>query len=401
MLIFSLDEYGDFEGLRGEKAPVYIAGIIYDDDGDDHDAGTERNRIRAYYEAVIRDAAGASADPSAFSYPEALHSDGRKQRDHDVVRPVKQRVNSTLAEFIREGTYGGRPLEFEDQDGIDRMFAERRGRYFLFVMLKSDAGMVRLLGDNVGILAKDDYAGNLYFHMAGELLSRLVFYDPVIRNVQEIALDIATRTSPDFAPDDPMVREYIRLGYQPKKVREGDPKSPVYFSLTNADIYRSVLSKEILDSGKTNIVIRDFRVRPINYRSKAAEKKMEFLYMADSLCSLMGFGLKQSGGGADAWLSEIRSRAKRLTGREDDLIFGYDEADQVFAQAWKHYEEGDLYRALSLAYDGRRAHGAFADLYREVWFKKLEERAAECRSLNDFRMAVSRPPGNHVGPTRK
>ncbi len=390
MLTLSLDEYGDFEGLKKEKAPVYIAGVIYDDGGDEHDLGIERNRIRAFYQAVIADAAAASSDPDAFTYPEALHSDGRMSRDHNVVRPVKQRVNASLGELIRKGTYHGIPLEYEDRDGLRHMFPERTGCYHLFVMLRSDSGMARLLGENVGILAKDDYAGNLYFHMAGGLMSRLVFYNPVIGKVSDIALDIATRTSPDLAPDDPMVEEYKKLGYQPKKVNEKDPKSPVYFTLTNADIYRSVLSNQMLDSGKTDIVIRDFKVRSISYREKAAGRKMEFLYMADSLCSLLGYDLRRAGDNADAWLREIRFRIGQLTNRPDDLVFGYDEINYIFDKAWKRYEGGDFYCALGLAFDGMKMQGAFADLYREVWFGKLEERIRENAAPEVFGAAVRR-----------
>lgn len=55
--------------------------------------------------------------------------------------------------------------------------------------------MTRLLSQNANILAKDDYASNLYFHMADELISRLIFNNPLIDDIQEISLDIATRRS--------------------------------------------------------------------------------------------------------------------------------------------------------------------------------------------------------------
>ena len=42
----------------------------------------------------------------------------------NVVRPVKEIVKSTLAEFIRRGTYKGNKLQYEDRNGTLRDFPE-------------------------------------------------------------------------------------------------------------------------------------------------------------------------------------------------------------------------------------------------------------------------------------
>ena len=31
MLTYALDEYGDFEGLKKDREPIFIGGLIYDD----------------------------------------------------------------------------------------------------------------------------------------------------------------------------------------------------------------------------------------------------------------------------------------------------------------------------------------------------------------------------------
>lgn len=107
MLTYALDEYGDFEGLKHTTGPIYIGGLIYDDNSVDGEEKLERKRVKAYYEAVIEDTASDSQNPAGFSYPEALHSDGNGGRDHNIVRPVKEKIQSSLAEFIRHGTYKG------------------------------------------------------------------------------------------------------------------------------------------------------------------------------------------------------------------------------------------------------------------------------------------------------
>lgn len=384
MLTFSLDEYGDFEGVKGTNEPIYIAGLIYDDADDIRDTDNERRRISSYYKTVIAEAAAGAENPSEFTYPEALHSNSSRTRDYQVVRPVKELVRKTLPEFIRRGTYQGRRLTWTDYQGNTRTLADRKGEYHIFVILKSEEGMTRLLSANANILARDDFASNLYFHMADELISRLIFYNPVIREVKDIWLDIATRTSANLEQNDPLVSEYKRQGYQAKKCGEDDPQTKLYFSLTNPDIYRSVIAEEILDAERPDITISNFHVTSIVYKPSA--KKMEFLYMADSICSVLGFQIE--GGHADEWLSCIVDRTKALTGREDNLIFGYDEIDKVYAKAWARYEDGDYYKALSIAFDAGKRKGAFAEHYKKLWFKKLEERILENENVSNFSMAV-------------
>lgn len=105
MFTYALDEYGDFEGLKNTNKPIYIGGVIYDDHSIRREEVIERKRIKAYYKSVISEAASIANCTSNFSYPEALHSNGDADRNRNVVRPVKEIVKSTLAEFIRRGTY--------------------------------------------------------------------------------------------------------------------------------------------------------------------------------------------------------------------------------------------------------------------------------------------------------
>lgn len=371
MLTYALDEYGDFEGVKHAHEPIYIAGLIYDDHSVAEEEENERKRIKAYYRKVIREAADHAQNPDDFSYPEALHSDGNGSRDHRVVRPVKECIRTSIAEFIRYGTYKGNALPNTPA---------RRGEYHVFVILRSEQGMSKLLHENANILAKDDYASNLYFHMADVLISRLVFYNPLIPDIKEIALDIATRSSADLAQGSRLFKEYKEQGY---KAEQADG-AKYRFRLTNPDIYRSVIAEEILDAEQPNIKITRFNVDSIGYHGYS--KDMEFLYLSDSICSVLGYQI--DGNHADEWLACIDRRVRELTGRSENLIFGYDEIDNTFSKAWKKYLEGDYYKALSMAYDAGRLTGGFAEYYKNHWFRQLEDGIVEHANVSDFNMAV-------------
>lgn len=381
MLTYALDEYGDFEGIKHSNEPIYIGGLIYDDKSFNGEEKNERKRVRAYYEAVIAEAASNAQNASGFSYPEALHSDGNGSRDHNVVRPVKERINASLAEFIQHGTYNGEKLQYTDRNGRTHEYPDRKGEYYVFVILKSDQGMTRLLNQNANILAKDDYASNLYFHMADELISRLIFYNPLISDIKEISLDIATRKSANLDNSSRLFKEYKEQGYKAEQTDGGK----YLFRLTNPDIYRSVIAEEILDADQPNIKIVKFNVDSIGYHSWDS-RGMEFLYMSDSICSVLGFEI--DGDNADAWLKCIVSRVQEITGKPENLIFGYDEIDNIYSKAWAKCSEGDYYKALSISFDAGKMSGGFAEYYKNTWFRKLEEKIAESANVPDFNMAV-------------
>lgn len=381
MLTYALDEYGDFEGLEHTNGPIYIAGLIYDDHSDNDEEKRERKRIKAYYESAIADAALNAQNRVAFLYPEALHSDGNGYRDHNVVRPVKESIRTSLAEFIQRGTYNGKKLQYTDRNGVTREFQDRKGEYYVFVILKSDQGMTRLLNQNANILAKDDYASNLYFHMADELISRLIFYNPLISGIKKISLDIATRKSALLTNDSRLFREYKEQGYKAEQAEGGKYQ----FRLTNPDIYRSVIAKEILEADQPNIKIDKFNVDSIGYH-RWDSGGMEFLYMSDSICSVLGFNIE--GTNADEWLNCIVSRVQDITGKSDNLVFGYDEIDNIYSKAWAQYAEGNYYKALSIAFDAGKIGGEFAEYYKNLWFKKIEEKIAENANVSEFNMVV-------------
>lgn len=73
---------------------------------------------------------------------------------------------------------------------------------------------------------------DLYFHMADELISRLIFNNPLIDDIQEISLDIATRRSALLENNSRLFKEYKKQGYKAEQAEDGKYQ----FRLTNPNI---------------------------------------------------------------------------------------------------------------------------------------------------------------------
>ena len=372
MITISLDEYGEFE--KEDTKPLFIAGIIFDDQDDEKEEWTERNRIKSYYKRVIADLGGN------FQYPEDLHSNGDKKRDREVIKLVKSKVQETLPEFITKGTYQGETLN----DDYERKIRERKGKYHIFVILKSDDGKKSLLAKYANMLARDDYAANRYIHMAGSVVNRILFHNPIYgKNMPAINIDIATRSSADIGQMDEITRrEFVKQAY---RQNEAENSSYKYYSIMNADIYRTLIAQEMVNTGNTNVKIEKLYVRSIQYH--AEKRTMEMLYLADSLCSMLAYQLE--GISADEWLQQIAKKVENLNPEEENLIFGYDEIDNDFAKAWEKYEEKSIYEALSIIYDAKNKKGKFAEYYRKRWFPYLEKQIRESITPEYFTKSVN------------
>lgn len=386
MILISLDEQGDFENAKFENKPIFIAGVLFDNKNEPQEEFFERKRIRSYYEAVIDEASKSVEDASGFEYPEALHSDGDKGRDTRVIRPVKDLVKKTLPEFIQKGTYKGAKLTYTNSQGASRVFTERKGQYYVFCILRSDDGLEKYMVDQANVFSRDDYAHNLYFHMSSRIVNRLLLHNPIIENVNSASLNIATRSSKTLDYDSQEASIYRKQGYDYQTVL--DDSSKVYFSLANADIYRSMIATEMLHCEKTNLKIESFMISSINYKKKHGKtpRNMEFLYLSDSICSILGY--QNNGANAHAWLDSIHSRIKNISGDTEGIVFMYDEVDVIFDQAWIAFEEGDIYRSLGLIWNGCRKNVEYSSYYKKHWFSILEERIRSKTSLSDYMAAV-------------
>ena len=186
-----------------------------------------------------------------------------------------------------------------------------------------------------------------------------------------VSLDIATRSTGRIENSEKK-DEYIKLGHDNNRD---------FFRVMNSDIYRTLIAQEMVNSGKTNVDIVSFQVRPIKYVVDCYTpiiKDMEFLYLSDSFCSIIGYQL--SGNNSGDWLKSICSRVEYInpgTGNHNDLsiqnlIFGYDEIDNDFAKAWKYYENSDYFNAFSIIYKARKKKGEFVGFYNRKWFPYIK-----------------------------
>lgn len=373
MITISLDEQGHFEENVDE--PIFIAGIIYECESME-DVELERKKIKSYYCNVI-DEVGNGA-----KFPDDLHIKNGSNNNKKVAL-VKQKVNETIGDFFDTGSYKG----FGLNDSRGKPLKDGNGIYHIFVMLKSDDGKVSLLKNNTNKFAKDDYASNLYSHMASGIVNRVIFHNPLFdTGKEEVYVDIATRSSGDIKklPKE-KAKEFMSLGIKPTK---GDVSS--YYVIADDTIYRTLISQEMINSKETDVNLQQVRVTSISYNEHVKQK--EFLWLSDSLCSYLGYKLrdiKKNRTNADDYLLEINKRVNELNPNSENLVFGYDVIDDLYKEAYEYYEKGDLFNALSIIFDASRETGAFANYYNETLFKDLENKVIDDVKRNAFDTCIS------------
>ena len=373
MITIALDEQGDFENLENKlhTEPVFIGGVIYDDRGDPDDYKEEKERLHKYLENVC-----TSVD---CYYPRDLHfartEDGNNARS---VRLVKEKIGQTIKDFLRTGTF----------EGADMGFHERKGRYHIFVLLRGKNGKNDLLDPKVSEAVRDDFASNLYIHMAEDVVERLIFHNPVIRGIESIHLDLATRRVLLEGEDRvARMKEYEKLGFKAEQTHDDQSgtKTTEYI-LTNPSNYRTAIEREMLDSGKDKILIDRIGVKSIYYKN--ASSRMDFLYLADAICSYLSFN--RSGNSQAEWIESFCDMADEINGKDRNLIWAYDDADTYFSRAWQSVEQGDYYKALSLSFDGMHGKSKMTHYYAEKWMPIIVKAIKDRTKASDFSTAVKK-----------
>ncbi len=371
MITISLDEQGDFEGLKEKKnEPVFIGGILYDDRDDEADFENEKKRIEQYLRAVCEQVGAV--------YPQDLHVG--ESRNGKKVREVKIRLGETLNEFFYRGTCpagnGGAA------ERLNRM-ETRRGKYHIFAMVKSREGKRDLLKLAASDLIRDDFASNLYIHMAEDVVERVIFHNPLL-DVKHMRLDLATRRVVLEKNEGDKAKEYEKLGYRTDEKHKEDGK--LTYILTNPDNYRTAIEREMMDTGKSDIMVERVGVKSIYYGNRSSSGRMVFLYLADIICSKLGFG--QTADSSDEMLREFKKRADFYSGHSDNLIFAYDSVDTKFRKAWERLEARDYFEALKTAYEASTGDSRCAAYYRDVWFRRMEERIKEETDVAAYEIAL-------------
>lgn len=379
MITIALDENGDFEERKGKgNQPVFIAGLLYDDRDNAYDVQNERERVVNYYQHVCHKA--------GEYFPEGLHVNYRGDNGYAVSK-VKTEVKRTLREFLRSGTYDGQELYAKP----------RKGKYTLFMQLKSNQGKQTLLKKDTSVLLKDDFASNLYMHMAEDILSRVIFHNPYQQDIKKVYFDLPTRTVVVNRNDRKTYSEYQQLGYK-KYVFTGDNKPKnldrcEYLQVANENNYREIIARGLLAGGKINFNIEKLQVRAIRYNNNENRKSwcsLAFLYLADSICSYLDYEYEQKGSNPAAWLSTFYEEAHDLDGSSKNLFFAYDSLDTYFQHAWICCEQGQYFEALNLVFDAQQMKNNFLSFYQKHWFYLIEQYICQNSDTDNLEIAIKR-----------
>lgn len=364
MITISLDEKGTFENSEGSlRDVIMIAGPVYDDKNDPEDAKRERSRIRNYFEKICQE--------KSAPYPQALH--WGSATDNQVIA-VKREYMKSLGEFLKNGSRNGRAVPSFDGK-------PRSGLYYVYAMVKSRKGKTELIKLEVSNLVNEGNASNLYMHMVEDTIARLLFYNVEFIDQREVALDLATRVYVTDGGVD--VSAHTDIGYTSNS-RTRNNETRQYVKLTNQDVFRTALERDMLLEEKENdIDVKSLLVRSINYYD--ANAGHEFLYMADAICTYLGdsntYGINRK------YLQRTWKRMAELT---DDrrLLFSHDVADTYFSKAWRNVASGDIFNGLCYAYDSFDGTSEEHAFYKEYWEPVLCKRIIDTVNMTELIEAV-------------
>ena len=346
MITITFDESGEFEKVSA-GGHIFIAGFLFDDCGIPAETETEKERIYNYYNKVC--------EKTCTDYPFDLHVDDNLANDGKVAL-TKECVRRSLGNFLKDGVYLD-PDEAGAQADTFGMSA-RKGKYHLFMKLRSEKGRPEFLDENSSILIKDDYASNLYIHMAEEILEEILLYNPFIDHIHEVYFDLPTRMA--LPEGDYKKKQYKNLDHMDYQRLNSDAEKGKKYQIGNADIYRTAIEM-MLKNAEENIQVQKVKVYPILYKLKEEEKyKTEdsFLYMADSICSLIKF--QPSSNRPGKWISDVNRQFNELSGTNQNLVLAYDEADAYWQKAYKAFKQNHLYETLTLISDGEKCGSSMA-----------------------------------------
>lgn len=121
---------------------------------------------------------------------------------------------------------------------------ERKGKYHFFVNMVCDDGS-HVSQEGQSIVVREDYASNLYMHMAENIVERLIFHNPVVNEINRVHLELATRVVKVKGPDkDKKSKEYRRLGYIEDKTKNIIGMEKLTFFLTTGVITGQQLTEK-------------------------------------------------------------------------------------------------------------------------------------------------------------
>ena len=249
---------------------------------------------------------------------------------------------------------------------------ERQGQYYVYALIKSKKGKTNLNNEQVSDFINEGFSSNLYMHMVEDVISRILFYNNAMKDKKEVALQLATRVYP--IKEDENVDGYIRNGYCISK--DGNK---IY--LTNKDVFRTSIERDMLMENDTKSIL-SLVSDPIDYSD--GDKNCEFLYLADAICTHLGYNNKYS---SKDYIEKVSKKMDGLVGN-NKLLFLYDDIDTSFTKAWRYVNDGEIYGALSVLYDGMDIADESTKFYKENWVAEFIKHILENIDLTTFSQAV-------------
>ena len=384
MITISLDESGTFEtfGEEGQSDILFIAGVVYENENKEIERYYEECRLDAYFRKV--------AKTTGCQYPVDLHLKDDKSNKKNVKR-MEEEIRDTLSEFINDATYNGMPV-IDDEDLIrinetkdedkelkvsTAVINDRKGGFYrIATMLYNGEGKSIFKQDETSDLLNDTHLSNLYMNMAHSLVSRLAFHNVFSLNPDKVRFDLATRTIHVDKNNDDVIKKFRNLGYKedlPKssnRKKKGNEKF-VYYKVANENDYRAMITQKLVELNRTNFKVDRLTVRSIYYGSDVvASERYAFLYLADMICSLLK--PKENSISVTKLQESFCECANSFNPYYQNLIFVYDDIDDVYEHAVKSYEEKNYYKRLKVLFSARESTSKFKEYYLSQWFSKVE-----------------------------
>lgn len=410
-LYLSLDEHGNFESNLISTDIRFIAGLLYDSSKEDFEV--EKKRIKAYYVMAVNKANELrdKENTNKCRFPRDIHLSNVEDNAREA-KIVNKVIVDTLPEFIKLGTFNGRPIT----KYVDSEIGERKGNYHLFVMAKNPSGKSKFKTDDV--FTSDNQASTLYFHMASSIVNRIICHNPIYSRNHKLNfyVDLPSRVTAAANDLGNKRAEYEKAGYS--ALQSGTAKSNTNmglfsyeskqrYSVANKDIYRSIISYELDKCNNPNVKVVYFDVDSIKYDNVTND---EFLYLCDSICSYIGPELNrtatliQTNKSKDASDESLNNKERTIdlgnilsTAKESlhtlnpgniNLVYAYDNVDDYYRDAYDYYEKGQLFEAISTIYDAMQLKNDYAKFYSDNVFKDLLERINQAVNVNNFRSCV-------------
>ena len=117
--------------------------------------------------------------------------------------------------------------------------------------------------DETSQINRDGIASNLYLHMVEEIVTRLLFHNPIVMDLESVVIDLATRKAA-LSKSNSKNEEYERFGYVGQvHGKNTERNNTLFYDVSNADIYRTVIQREMMLTDKTDLDIKSLQVRPI------------------------------------------------------------------------------------------------------------------------------------------